>query len=74
MGHTQLSETGQDVAGPFLTYFDRYGGLAQFGYPLTQVRWENNYQVQYFERQRFEYHPDKAGTALRSSLAASAHC
>jgi hypothetical protein len=33
------------------------------GYPLTAVRWDQLedghwYQVQYFERARFEYHPE----------------
>src|SRR4051794_2050018 len=62
------AETGQNLAGPFLTYFDAHGGLAQFGYPLTPVRWDGGYQVQYFERQRFEYHPEHAGTEFEVEL------
>ncbi|MGN6562389.1 MAG: hypothetical protein ACTHMU_06990 [Thermomicrobiales bacterium] len=55
--------TGQTVSGDFLAYWQAHGGLAQFGYPLTEVRWDQLedgrwYQVQYFERARFEYHPE----------------
>ena len=45
------------------------GGLAQFGFPLSQPVTEVSqddgkpYLVQYFERQRLEYHPENAGTA-----------
>ncbi len=39
------------------------GDLAQFGYPLTEEITErledgNDYRVQYFERARFEHHPE----------------
>ncbi len=33
-----------------------------FGYPITEPFWEQGLLVQYTERARFEYHPDKAGT------------
>ncbi len=58
--------TGKQVCGPFLRYWDQHGGLAQQGQPRTSVFWEINpadgkrYQVQYFERARFEYHPEIA--------------
>jgi hypothetical protein len=51
---------GQAIANTWA----RWGGLRQFGYPLSQpfeeVNQGNNqkYLVQYFERQRFEYHPE----------------
>jgi len=60
--------TGHTLKGAFLDYWNRYGGLAQFGYPLTEEFFEpvgsdnKMYQVQYFERNRFEYHPENAGT------------
>ena len=44
------------------------GGLAQQGLPLTNLVLETNptdgkaYPTQYFERARFEYHPENAGT------------
>jgi len=45
---------------PFRTYWEQHGGLAQFGYPISEVRYERledgrDYRVQYFERARFEY-------------------
>ncbi|MFN8515834.1 MAG: glycosyl hydrolase family 18 protein [Chloroflexia bacterium] len=61
-------ETGQVVAGVFLKYWQQYGGLAQFGLPRTREFEERSpydnklYKVQYFERARFEYHPEYAGT------------
>jgi len=60
--------TGHTLKGAFLDYWNRYGGLAQFGYPLTEEFFEpvgsdnKQYQVQYFERNRFELHPENAGT------------
>ncbi len=64
-GATFFSETGHNVSGDFLAYWQRNGGLAQFGYPLSEVISEkledgNTYQVQYFERARFEAHPENA--------------
>lgn len=53
-------ETGQCLSGRFLSYWQQNGGLPVFGYPLTPERVENNMTVQYFERQRFELHPENA--------------
>ncbi|HEY8601374.1 MAG TPA: hypothetical protein VIL85_23305, partial [Thermomicrobiales bacterium] len=56
------------VRGPFLAYWRAHGGLAQQGLPLSDEFEEINaidgkrYRVQYFERARFEYHPEHAGT------------
>ena len=62
-GATFFAETGHNVFGDFLTYWQGNGGLSQFGYPLSEVISEkledgNTYQVQYFERARFEAHPE----------------
>jgi hypothetical protein len=57
-------ETGKTVSGDFLAYWNANGGLAQQGLPLTDLISEVNpsdgktYQVQYFERARFELHPE----------------
>ncbi len=66
-GHTYFPETGHNLGGRFLDYWLANGGLAQFGYPLTDERWDRledgkGYVTQYFERARFEYHPEYAGT------------
>ncbi|HET9495458.1 MAG TPA: hypothetical protein VFR15_14600, partial [Chloroflexia bacterium] len=61
-------ETGHNVSGPFLSFWEGNGGLAVFGYPITEEIKEidpqsgNEFLVQYFERSRFEYHPEFAGT------------
>lgn len=58
------SEGGRAIAA----YWNNLGGLPQFGYPLSQPFTERSkddgktYLVQYFERQRFEYHPENKGT------------
>jgi hypothetical protein len=55
-----LAPTGHTLRDPFLSYWQQHGGLAQFGYPLSEPFSEqsNTYTVQYFERNRFEYHPE----------------
>ncbi len=63
-------DTGHSLgsASAFKPYWDKYGGLAQFGFPITEEFQERNaddgktYIVQYFERARFEYHPENKGT------------
>jgi hypothetical protein len=61
-GMRHFPETGHNVPGDFMGYWVANGGLPQFGYPLSEVfreRLENGqeYEVQYFERARFERHP-----------------
>lgn len=56
-------QTGHNVPTDFYRYWSDGGGLAQFGLPLTEPfmqRLEDGktYQVQYFERARFEWHPE----------------
>jgi hypothetical protein len=46
----------------FLAYWQSKGGLAIFGYPISEPFQEGPYIVQYFERNRFELHPENAGT------------
>jgi hypothetical protein len=63
-----FAETGHTLGGTTLRYWNKFGGLAQFGYPLTEEFTElsesdnKEYTVQYFERARFELHPENAGT------------
>lgn len=73
-GTTFFPETGHNVSPAFLRYWNENGGLAIFGYPITEERVEKNpvdgknYTVQYFERNRFELHPDEAGTPFEVQL------
>jgi len=61
-----FDQAGCTVQGRFLDYWQQHGGLAQFGYPLTDQFYEpvpssdqlNAPLVQYFERGRFELHPE----------------
>ncbi len=62
-------QTGHTLQGTFKKYWDKFGGLPQFGYPWTEEFQEpspseagKNFTVQYYERNRFEYHPEFAGT------------
>jgi Alkaline phosphatase PhoX len=61
-------ETGRTLKGDFLRFWDRNGGLAVFGFPLTdELPLPNKdlgrpFTVQYVERQRFELHPENQGT------------
>jgi hypothetical protein len=62
-GYRYFAETGHNVGPRFGAYWEANGGLAQFGFPLTEPfeqRLEdgNTYTVQYFERTRFELHPE----------------
>lgn len=57
-GSAYFPETRHVVNGEFLTYWQNQGGLARFGFPLTAVFEVGGLRVQYFERARFEYHPD----------------
>jgi hypothetical protein len=51
-------ETGHTVSFAFLTYFDEYGGLDFFGYPITEFLIERGLIVQYFQRACLEWHPE----------------
>lgn len=61
-------QTGFTTCGLFLQYWKAHGGLSQQGYPISGVFYERNlpppsgdgqlHLVQYFQRARFEYHPE----------------
>jgi hypothetical protein len=67
-GGTYFPETGHNLRNSFKAYWEQYGGLAIYGYPTSEEYEEVNpddgktYVVQYFERARFEYHPENKGT------------
>lgn len=54
--------TGHEICGHFLNYWESNGALAIFGYPLSDPFTEGGLTVQYFERARFEWHPENQGT------------
>ncbi|MFM2310281.1 MAG: hypothetical protein RLY87_2403 [Chloroflexota bacterium] len=57
-----FAPTGYNVCGEFAKYWSKNGGLMRFGYPITgpfQTTIEGkSLIVQYFERRRFELHPN----------------
>ncbi len=59
-----FSATGFCVQDAFLAYWNANGGLAQFGYPLGPQHDQTSktdgkvYRMQWFERARFEWHPE----------------
>src|SRR6476646_11294314 len=61
-------ETNHTVTGKFLEYWRGNGGLAAYGYPITDAKNEvdpetgKTFLTQWFERNRFELHPENAGT------------
>jgi hypothetical protein len=63
-GVIYFSVVGHTLRGPLREYWEQHGGLQQFGYPLTEAFQEQSdtdgktYTVQYFERNRFELHPE----------------
>jgi hypothetical protein len=57
---TCFAETGHCIGGRFAQYWQQNGGLAVFGFPLSDELTEQGRTVQYFERQRFELHSENA--------------
>ncbi len=51
-------ETNHQVCYAFLDFFKSNGGLAIFGYPISDVQILDGRMVQYFQRARFEWHPE----------------
>jgi hypothetical protein len=57
-GFQYFPETGHNIGLKIKRFYDAHGGLDIFGLPLTEVFAEDGMQVQYFERARFELHPE----------------
>lgn len=51
-------ETRFYLCNGFRAYWESHGGLMIFGYPITPEYTENGVTVQWFERNRFEWHPE----------------
>jgi hypothetical protein len=73
-GTQWFEATQHNLAPPFLDYWIGNGGLDVFGYPRSEQFLEQNhadgklYTVQYFERNRIEYHPENQGTKYEFQL------
>jgi hypothetical protein len=55
-------QTGHRLSHGFKTYWENNGALPIFGYPISEEFSEDGRTVQYFERARFEWHPEHRGT------------
>ena len=69
-----FQQTQHNVRPPFLDYWKKNGGLPVYGLPRSEAFEEKNaadgklYTVQYFERNRLEYHPENRGTKFEMLL------
>jgi hypothetical protein len=65
-GCVYFDATRHSLCEPFLSYWERNGGLERFGYPLAEPMNEQlggwSGTVQYFERRRMEHHLELRGT------------
>jgi len=67
MGTQYFPETKHTLSGKFLRFWLKRGGLAVFGFPISEPFDEispsdgQTRTTQYFERARFEYHPEALG-------------
>ena len=70
-----FAESGHTIGGAFRGFWEGRGGLAAFGFPISEELAEVSatngltYTVQYYERARFEYHPENAGTPYEVQLS-----
>jgi|GEM_PF-556083 len=71
-GCQAFAETGHHVCGTFAAFWRANGGLTRFGLPLTDEYTAtlegHTYTVQYFERRRFEFHPEVGPTTVLLGL------
>ena len=62
---TYYPETGHQLCFGLRDYWEAHGGLAIFGYPISaEMKDANGTTVQWFERARFEYHPEQTTSAI----------
>lgn len=54
----RIPADGAAVCNSFLTFFYENGGIAVFGYPISEAEWRDGMYVQYFDRACFEWHPE----------------
>ena len=58
-GNEFFPQTGHNVSGDFLTYYRSIkNAQSVFGFPITEQFVRNGLTIQYFQRARFELHPE----------------
>jgi len=73
-GFAYFAETGHTLGGRFRREWTARGGIAVSGFPLSEPFYQRSrldgklYLTQYFERARFEFHPEAAGTVYAVQL------
>jgi len=55
----RFQSNGPRVCFAFLRFLEDHGGIDYFGFPISGFEIHNGYIVQYFQRARFEWHPDQ---------------
>lgn len=53
-----FEQNGFTVQGDFLRFFEKYGGQASLGRPISAEMDDGGWRVQYFEKGRLELHPE----------------
>ena len=51
-------EAKYPVCFSFLEFFEKHGGIAQFGFPISSLEDHEGRIMQYFQRARLEWHPE----------------
>jgi hypothetical protein len=67
-GPRYFPETGHNSPDIFATYWAAHGGIALFGLPITEPYLDNGLTIQWFERARFERHPENKDTPFEVEL------
>jgi hypothetical protein len=67
-----FAATGHSISGRVKAFYERNGGEAIFGLPLTEVTSDGDLLVQHFERARFEIRPDRIELTLLGSILTAA--
>lgn len=57
-------ETGHTVSYAFLDFFIQHGGIDIFGYPITEIYFEDGQIVQYFQRLKLQWQPNEAANTV----------
>lgn len=73
-GRTYYPESGHTLGGSFKSFWERNNGMLVFGYPVSEELLEPDQNgvpqlVQYFQRARFELHPEHSGTPNEVQLS-----
>ncbi|MDW8059549.1 MAG: L,D-transpeptidase [Thermomicrobium sp.] len=62
-------ETEHNLCHGFRSFWERFGGVRVFGYPISEELAEDGLTVQNFERARLEWHPEFAGSAYEIQVS-----